>query len=159
MDRDCTIWVQWKIEPACLESSNIHRLHSNPLFEQCLQGPRDCGPCLFNRKFAILGSATALLDGAWSPLQSFLFYVCSILFPYYWFILVHISCIKRKWTSIVSSLLVGWIVGGFDWFDTIFFTWSQLLELLIFSVGIVVWGKISTISMFPAFIWLVLNIW
>ena len=38
----------------CVSPENIHGLHYNPLFKQCLQGWRDCSPCLFNRKFAIL---------------------------------------------------------------------------------------------------------
>ena len=55
-------WRKWKFNLclSCVSPSNIHGLHYNPLFKQCLQGWRDCSPCLFNRKFAILGPTTAL---------------------------------------------------------------------------------------------------
>ena len=58
-------WRKWKFNLclSCVSPLNIHVLHYNPLFKQCLQGWRDCSPCLFNRKFAILGPTTALLTG------------------------------------------------------------------------------------------------
>ena len=37
----------------------------------CLLDCRDCSPCLFNRKFAILGATTALLNGLRSAIQSY----------------------------------------------------------------------------------------
>ena len=58
-------WRKWQFNLclSCVSPSTIHGLHYNPLFKQCLQGWRDCSPCLFNRKFAILGPTTALFTG------------------------------------------------------------------------------------------------